>query len=753
MKKINDDLKSLFEYELKTKLSLKSHSSTSEMNLLYYTFRYFDEKNLGLITKEKWPNVFIKLGLTGFSEDALNDIFNIYDKYKTGLINYKNFIKYIFNQDNLEYIKPNFINRNNNNEYFYNNSFHKRKNSIDHFNLNNSFNNFNNNNIENNNLIDENNYKTLKRSLSERNFSPTLKKLFQYLLKQIQSKININNGITYYTFALKIKRKEDKLKETVSYNDLCNSLLESNILLNIDLIKDFFFILDLCDSNSISTNELLRLIRGNLNEKRKNLITEQFNNINTKNEKWISTIYLKSIYNNKEHPEVILGRKNENEIFNKFNYTLDIFLNIKKRENKINYSDFIEYYIPISSSIDNDNYFENMIKGVWNIYNPYKNNLNEYYYKPQIINEKNNYNFRYSHNDIENNNNNIYYNTQKYNRLSNNNLYNSNFPFSKSQKNIFSKINLNDYNNNNTNNYNGNNNNNNYNNYYNNNNYYNDNNYKNIITDSYSDNDIKYNLKSDNFSKSFSYLRNKIQFNPILNQYIIPEEKFELDNKKSNTLNSNFNNPLLNYQNENNPTENLNILRNIIISRGKKSIFTFQKIMTMYDTFKTGKIDFQSFESICLSYKINLNHNQLYSIFSFFITDDSNKILYQKLFKSLIGIMNIIRFNLVKKVFDKLKKNKYGNVDLIDLKNYYNYKNHPDVISGIKGLKEEYNEFNDNLETYKNYLNNVYHSNKLSFSFEDFINFYNQISLGIKDDKYFIKLINSVSDLNNEENL
>ena len=422
MKKINDDLKSLFEYELKTKLSLKAHSSNSEMILLYNTFRYFDEKNIGLITKEKWPNVFIKLGLTGFSEDALNDIFNIYDKYKTGLINYKNFIKYIFNQDNLEYIKPNFINRNNNNEYFYNNSFHKRKNSIDHFNLNNSFNNFNNNNIEKNNLIDENNYKTLKRSLSERNFSPTLKKLFQYLLKQIQSKININNGITYYTFALKIKRKEDKLKETVSYDDLCNSLLESNIFLNMDLIKDFFFILDLCDSNSISTNELLRLIRGNLNEKRKNLITEQFNNINTKNEKWISTIYLKSIYNNKEHPEVILGRKNENEIFNEFNYTLDIFLNIKKRENKINYKDFIEYYIPISSSIDNDNYFENMIKGVWNIYNPYKNNLNEYYYKPQIINEKNNYNFRYSHNDIENNNNNIYYNTQKYNRLSNNNL-------------------------------------------------------------------------------------------------------------------------------------------------------------------------------------------------------------------------------------------------------------------------------------------------------------------------------------------
>ena len=751
MKKINDDLKSLFEYELKTKLSLKSHSSTSEMNLLYYTFRYFDEKNLGLITKEKWPNVFIKLGLTGFSEDALNDIFNIYDKYKTGLINYKNFIKYIFNQDNLEYIKPNFINRNNNNEYFYNNSFHKRKNSIDHFNLNNSFNNFNNNNIEKNNLIDENNYKTLKRSLSERNFSPTLKKLFQYLLKQIQSKININNGITYYTFALKIKRKEDKLKETVSYDDLCNSLLESNIFLNMDLIKDFFFILDLCDSNSISTNELLRLIRGNLNEKRKNLITEQFNNINTKNEKWISTIYLKSIYNNKEHPEVIIGRKNENEIFTEFNYTLDIFLNIKKRENKINYKDFIEYYIPISSSIDNDNYFENMIKGVWNIYNPYNNKLNLNYYKPHIISEKNNNNLRYGFNDIENCSNNNFNNTQKYNfynGLSYNNL-NNNY-LSKSQKNIFPKINLNNNYNINNNNYNGNNNNDNYN------KYYNGNNYNNIKINFNSDNNNS-SLKNNNFSKSFSYLRNKIHFNPILNQYIIPEENIELNNQKSNTniLNSYFNQNALinaNYQNENNPSENLNIFRNILVSRGKKAIFTFQKIITMYDTFKTGKIDFQSFESICLSYKINLNHNQLYSIFSFFITDDSKKILYEKLFKSLIGNMNNIRVNLVKKVFDKFKKNKFGNIDLIDLKNFYNYKNHPDVILGIKNEKEIYNEFNDNLEIYKNYLNNIYHSNKLSFSLEDFINFYNQISLGIKDDKDFIKLINSVWDFINFEN-
>ena len=749
MIEINDELKSLFEYELKTKLSLKAHSSNSEMILLYNTFRYFDEKNTGLITKEKWPKIFIKLGLTGFSEDDLRNIFNIYDKYKTGLINYQNFIKYIFNKENLEYIKPNFINRyiNNNNLFYYNNSFPKGKNSIDNFNVNK----FSNTNNINNILIDENNYKTLKRSLSEKNFSPTLKKLFQYLLKQIQNKININNGMTYYTFALKIKGKEDKLKEIISYEDLCNSLLESNILLNMDLIRDFFSILDLCELNSISTNELLRLIRGNINENRKNLITEQFNNINIKNEQWVNTIYLKSIYNSKEHPEVILGRKNENEIFTEFNYTLDIFLNIKKRENKINYKDFIEYYIPISSSIDNDNYFENMIKGVWNIYNPYNNKLNLNYYKPHIISEKNNNNLRYGFNDIENCSNNNFNNTQKYNfynGLSYNNL-NNNY-LSKSQKNIFPKINLNNNYNINNNNYNGNNNNDNYN------KYYNGNNYNNIKINFNSDNNNS-SLKNNNFSKSFSYLRNKIHFNPILNQYIIPEENIELNNQKSNTniLNSYFNQNALinaNYQNENNPSENLNIFRNILVSRGKKAIFSFQKIITMYDTFKTGKIDFQSFESICLSYKINLNHNQLYSIFSFFITDDSKKILYEKLFKSLIGNMNNIRVNLVKKVFDKFKKNKFGNIDLIDLKNFYNYKNHPDVILGIKNEKEIYNEFNDNLEIYKNYLNNIYHSNKLSFSLEDFINFYNQISLGIKDDKDFIKLINSVWDFINFEN-
>ena len=759
MSKFYDELKSIFEYELKIKLSLKASSSNSEMSLLNNTFKFFDDENSGLITKEKWPNILKKLGLVGFTDEDLNKIFDYYDKYQTGLINYKNFTNYIFGEESFNPIKPYFFSEdknNNNNDNLMNKKYksHKRRNSLNNnssnfkkifYNYNDDNDNKTINNNNNHNFQKEENYHTLKKSFSEKKLSPQIKQFFKILVKNIKEKTNVDNGIKYFTLVMKIKEKEDNIKETITFEDLYQSFLESNIILNKDLLKDFFSILDLCDLNSVSTNEILRLIKDNLSEKRKNLITYQFNKINLKKEQWINTIYLKSIYNSEKHPEVISGRKNKNEIFSEFSYTLDIYLSYKKRDNQINLEDFLEYYSGISSSIDNDDYFEKMIKGVWDT-NEFDDNNNLYLndnvnknlninYKPQIVNQNNNnkyQNLRYD--------NNYYYN----NTYGNHNKF-----LSKSHQNRNIKLNNNNSNNN-----------------------------INQYTFKQYPINNSYPLKNDLFSKNFYTIKNNIRYNPIINKPIYPEKQqinlYKKDNLfnrmifPNSTLNNyiNYNNNIINYMrnnisnkktnyhllNKNNPLEYLNIFRNILASRGSKAIFNFQKIFIMYDIFLKGEIDFQSFESICHNYKINLSDNQLYSIFSFFLGDNSKKIAYKNLFKYLIGNMNISRANLIKSLFDKLNKNIFNQIDLLEIKGRYNSKNHPEVLSRNKTEKEEYNEFIDNLEIYKNYLNIITHSNKISFTFEEFLNFFNQISLGIKDDQYFFDLINKVWDLNNENN-
>ena len=71
---MSGNLKSVFEYELHRKLSLKAKSINSEMNLLINSFKFYDIDEIGVITKENWSKVFVRVGLTGFSENNFNEL-------------------------------------------------------------------------------------------------------------------------------------------------------------------------------------------------------------------------------------------------------------------------------------------------------------------------------------------------------------------------------------------------------------------------------------------------------------------------------------------------------------------------------------------------------------------------------------------------------------------------------------------------------------------------------------------------------
>ena len=87
-----DNLISIFQNELNKKLSLKARTTTSEMNLLFNAFKFYDIDDNGTIRRENLSRVFNRIGLSVFSESELNELFNIFDTNGTGIINYRNFI-------------------------------------------------------------------------------------------------------------------------------------------------------------------------------------------------------------------------------------------------------------------------------------------------------------------------------------------------------------------------------------------------------------------------------------------------------------------------------------------------------------------------------------------------------------------------------------------------------------------------------------------------------------------------------------
>jgi hypothetical protein len=68
-------------------------------------------------------------------------------------------------------------------------------------------------------------------------------------------------------------------------------------------------------------------------------------------------------YNADKHPDVLSGKRSKDDVLREF---LDTFDSIDK-DGKVTPQEFIKYYGNCSSSIDDDDYFELMIRNAWHI--------------------------------------------------------------------------------------------------------------------------------------------------------------------------------------------------------------------------------------------------------------------------------------------------------------------------------------------------------------------------------------------------
>ena len=223
-------------------------------------------------------------------------------------------------------------------------------------------------------------------------------------------------------------------------------------------------------------------------------------------------------------------------------------------------------------------------------------------------------------------------------------------------------------------------------------------------------------------------------------------QRNQIKNNNINRINNNSNNvdenkdqmEINNYNNKINPVIKL---RNIIISRGTKTIFTFQRMLTIFDRNNSGLINLNDFINIFQVYNINFSESEIENIFNIYNQDNSGIINYSLLINDLIGEMSEKRILIVQKVFDIFNKDEKGEVSLKEIKQRFNPRNHPDVLNRKKNSNEVYSEFLDTLEIYREYLYNLKGGFITTINFEDFKKFYAQISISIKEDNDFERMM------------
>ena len=74
---------------------------------------------------------------------------------------------------------------------------------------------------------------------------------------------------------------------------------------------------------------------------------------------------MKRVYNAKQHPDVLSGKSSEDEILCDFLDTFEAHYvelhGSKTKDRRIELNEWLEYYNHVSSNIDSDDYFEQMI--------------------------------------------------------------------------------------------------------------------------------------------------------------------------------------------------------------------------------------------------------------------------------------------------------------------------------------------------------------------------------------------------------
>ena len=228
-------------------------------------------------------------------------------------------------------------------------------------------------------------------------------------------------------------------------------------------------------------------------------------------------------------------------------------------------------------------------------------------------------------------------------------------------------------------------------------------------------------------------LSKKQKSSPIEKQEIPAKNEIVVENEEKNILKLN------------NPEEILNLMKDVLNERGVQGICSIARNFRIIDENNSQTIDFDEFKQVCNMYNFDLDDKQLKMVFGNFDSENIGEIDYDEFIRTLRGEMNEFRQNLVQNVFDKLDIKKSGEISFKELNNKYNAKNHPDVISGKISEEEALKEFIDTFQETYNYLCGTETNNIVTI--EEFLEYYENVSMTIDEDDYFEYLLNNVWNL------
>jgi Ca2+-binding EF-hand superfamily protein len=300
-----------FERELKNKLAQKASGTQSEETVLQKSFKYFDLNNNGTVEPEEFAKAIEKIGIMIPTRQDLDALFSLYDKDRSGCLDYKEFSSALYNKDG-----P----------------------------------------------------KASNGSPQPRSQSGASN--MDELVERLRNKLASRGARGIIGLGKQFRIMDDNNSRSLDLYEFTKAMKDYMLGFSDSEIRSLFSYFDVDRGGSVDYDEFLRQLRGPMNAGRKRLVAQAFAKLDRDGSGWIDINDIKNVYSAKTHPDVLSGKKTEEQILLEFLETFETHHNLRDNEapdHVVTKEEFEEYYNNISASIDNDQYFELMMNNAWKI--------------------------------------------------------------------------------------------------------------------------------------------------------------------------------------------------------------------------------------------------------------------------------------------------------------------------------------------------------------------------------------------------
>lgn len=278
----------------------------SEESVLKKAFKYFDLNDNGTVEPDEFAKAIEKIGIQIPTKQDLNTLFGIYDVDRSGTLDYQEFSAALFGKsDGAASSRP---------------------------------------------------------STAAGGMDP------EQLAEALKNKLASRGGRGIIGLARQFKIMDDDNSKSLDKQEFNKAMADFALGFTVQQTSVLFDYFDVDHGGSIDYNEFLRAVRGPMNNTRKQVVAAAFKKLDKDGNGWIDINDVRGVYNAKNHPDVTSGKRTEDDILKEFLATFEMAHSIRNNDAPnyvVTNDEFAEYYNMVSTSIDDDRYFTQMIKTAW----------------------------------------------------------------------------------------------------------------------------------------------------------------------------------------------------------------------------------------------------------------------------------------------------------------------------------------------------------------------------------------------------